>query len=170
MMKATPISAEFILSQPELSWLELKWGFDHGWLNGPTVVDLAVAQLSANGNQVPEVVELASLGSTQLGEVGFILGKLAETESGQVFIDPERNWLRIILAWLFVQRDEIADPLGAVEEVYANFDYPSEMSGFVRYMPPTDGYDPQAHSLEENVARLYRNWREFLDANGPGSN
>ena len=164
-VKATPIPTEFILSQPGPSWLELQWGFDRGWLSESAVVNLAVARLSESGNQAPEVIELASLGSRELGEVRCVLDKLAETERrAAVDQDPERAWLRIILAWLYAQRGEIADPLGAVEEIYADFDYPSEISDFVRYMPPGDGYDPQAHTHEENIARLYCKWREFLDA------
>lgn len=169
MKATTPIPAEFIQSQPDLNWLELQWGFDRGWLSESAVVDLAVARLSEDGEQAPEIVELASLGSRELVEVGSILAKLAETEKRTAANrGPERAWLRIILAWLFAQRDEIADPLGAVEEIYADFGYPPEISHFVRYMPPDDGYVPQAHTPEQNMDRLYCKWREFLDVSEEG--
>ncbi|GGY20439.1 DUF2247 family protein [Paludibacterium paludis] len=54
--------------------------------------------------------------------------------------------------------------IGEVETIYAEFDYPSEIENFVRYMPVTDGYEPSLHSKAENEKRLFENWKKYLDA------
>ena len=46
------------------------------------------------------------------------------------------------------------------DTVYADFDYPSKMADFVRYMPSTA---PDLGSLELNEARVYRRWRAYLE-------
>ena len=61
------------------------------------------------------------------------------------------KWLLALLAELYARRDSIADPLGDVEMIYADFDYPECMESFVRYMPVTDGYDPAEHTYEQNI-------------------
>ncbi len=74
------------------------------------------------------------------------------------------RWLVALLADLYAKREVVADPLGEVEKIYADFDYPESVESFVRYMPATGGYDPAAHSHEQNVARLVENWKAFLDS------
>ncbi|ELY2515442.1 DUF2247 family protein, partial [Cronobacter malonaticus] len=41
--------------------------------------------------------------------------------------------------------------------------YPEKIESFVRYMPSTGGYDPSKHTAEENIQRLYSNWKDYLD-------
>jgi len=65
----------------------------------------------------------------------------------------------LVLAWLYEHRLKLADPLGDVESVYADFDYPEEMSRFVRYMP-SDDPDLRDHRL--NQARIFGKWEQYL--------
>jgi hypothetical protein len=78
--------------------------------------------------------------------------------------EVSRRWLVALLADLYAKRDVVADPLGEVEKIYADFDYPESVESFIRYMPASGGYDPAAHSHEQNVARLFENWKAFLDS------
>ncbi|GFN32158.1 hypothetical protein PCURB6_24180 [Paenibacillus curdlanolyticus] len=55
--------------------------------------------------------------------------------------------------------DKFPDPLEMVEAIYADFDYPEEISNFVRYMPVQQ---PISNSIETNVQSLYKNWEMFL--------
>ncbi|EPH9348967.1 TPA: DUF2247 family protein, partial [Neisseria gonorrhoeae] len=77
-----------------------------------------------------------------------------------------KNWLYILLNDVFHRKEEFEDPLGEVEKIYADFDYPEEIESFVRYMPPKDGYIPSNHSYEENIARLYSHWEHYLNNGG----
>ena len=53
--------------------------------------------------------------------------------------------------------------LKKVSEIYADFGYPSEMEGFIPYMPPKDGYDPTKYSVEENYAHMVKIFDVFLE-------
>lgn len=48
-----------------------------------------------------------------------------------------------------------------MERIYTDFDYPAEIDNFIKYMPPTDGYDP-LYSHAENINRLMKNWENYL--------
>ncbi len=52
--------------------------------------------------------------------------------------------------------------LNAVENVYADFDYPSDMDSFISYMPADDEYDASKHTQEENEQRLIKKLNLFL--------
>lgn len=51
------------------------------------------------------------------------------------------------------------DPLETAEAVYAELDYPEEMTSFARYMPSDDA---DLGDRELNEARLMRNWEAYL--------
>lgn len=65
----------------------------------------------------------------------------------------------LVLAWIYENREGVADPLGIVEEIYADFDYPGEVAPFVRYMPMSG---PDLCSREKNEERMYGNWKAYL--------
>ena len=130
-----------------------------GW---SAVVDSAMDRLVAGSND-PLTVEMAGIGKSEAHEVGCLLEKLALRDPCNPDLS-KRKWLYLNLLWLFENKSNIGDPLGAVEEVYANFDYPPEIAGFVRYMPPADGYDPSVHGSDENQTRMFDAWSEFLES------
>jgi hypothetical protein len=84
---------------------------------------------------------------------------LAAREPEETLSELRAKWLCVVLAWIFEHRNEYADPLRAVEEVYADFDYPARIASFVRYMPSDD---PDLGSRELNEARLYEKWQSYL--------
>ena len=73
----------------------------------------------------------------------------------------EAKWLYLALAWLFENRDSVSDPLVQVEMIYADFDYPPEITSLVYYMPCDE---PDLGSRELNEARIYANWENYLQA------
>ncbi len=68
----------------------------------------------------------------------------------------------ILLSWLWINRESFEDPLDEVESIYTDFDYPAEIESFIKYIPPTDGYDPSLYSYAENINRLMKNWEIYL--------
>ncbi len=72
------------------------------------------------------------------------------------------KWLYILLSWLWLNRESFEDPLDEVESIYTDFAYPAEMDSFIKYMPPTDRYDPSLYSYAENINRLMKNWESYL--------
>jgi hypothetical protein len=157
----TPIPYSFVHNRLRLSWRDALWGYEHQMLGWSAIVDLATERLSAGSND-PLEIELASLTKMETYQVGELLRKLASVSPEEDGVLAQRKWLYLLLAWLFENKERLSDPLGEVETIYANFDYPPEIESFVRYMPVTDGYDPSAHTKDENENRLFGKWREYL--------
>ena len=153
----------FILEKASVGWRDLLWGYENKFLGWRSIVEFSE-------KRIPEVsddlaVSLANFTKEDAGKVGNVLRDLAGKEP---IISDEKikeKWLYIVLSWLFEKRSEFSDPLACVEEVYADFDYPDEIAGFVRYMPVTDGYDTSKHTPEENEKRLQSKWKEYLEKN-----
>lgn len=134
---------EFILARATPSPLELVYGFEHGWLDAEGAVRVAEAVLS-RGTALPEAVEeLALLLRDERYRVAELVGAAAEELSSRkvpvASEDPSRIWLYFALAWLYEHRVDFVEPLEVVEQLYADFEYPSEIQGLVRFMPPPPG-------------------------------
>lgn len=148
------IPSTFIRSRSHLTWREVEFGLQNGWLRDGTAIDLAIHRVAA-GDDSPDVVELASVLLHEKYKVPQILRRLAER-------DPEYSkdkWLFLLLAWLYEHRDAVEEPLAVVEELYADFDYPEEMASFVRYMPPQD-------PSRVGEPYLLDAWRRYLETAG----
>lgn len=161
-MEPTPIPLSFVDMRLRLAWSDIAWGFQNGWLDAVSVVEYAVSQLAEGEDQSVAVVELAGLTRSEFVEVPFLLEKVVSTGAEDSTIS-RRKWLYLVLAWVYEHRADLADPLEVVEQLYADFGYPEEIQGFVRYMPPESNYEPKAHTHAENVDRLLSKWKEYLD-------
>ena len=156
------IPYHFIRDHADLSWSEAWWGVRHGMIALLDSIDLARDCVFA-GLDDPRALELAWLNRLYTYRAHELLQGLAEGEDEEDEEAMEEKWLYLELLWLFEHRDELDDPLGHVERVYADFGYPEEIEGFVRWMPNNDGFDPTNHGSEENVARMMGKWRLYLD-------
>jgi hypothetical protein len=111
------------------------------------------------------VVELANLDKDHYWKVPELVAQLIRSE---MVIDEEltaKKWLYVVLSFVFDNQSKFEDPLMKVEEIYADFGHPKEISSFVRYMPETDPtYDASEHSQEENLQRLFVCWKRYLDS------
>ncbi len=153
---------EFLKQRPAVSWGEALWAYDRQLIEWTTLVELAVRRLESGSDDELEI-ELAGLSKANADEARELLRKLARP------IDPDatkRKWLCFVLTWILENRLAFNDPLDVVASVYADFGYPKEVAAFVKYMPATDGYDASAHTYEQNIERLYDNWRRFTEECG----
>lgn len=160
-MTLSSIPYSFIREHVFLLWSDTLWGYEHQLIGWCDIVAIAMDRLLL-GSDNPIEINLAGLGKSDTSQIGELLRILANGESGQIENTSERKWLFLVLLWLFENKDSISDPLAEIELIYANFGYPSEIEGFVGYMPVTDGYDPSQHSIEENRARLFLKWEQYL--------
>lgn len=163
-MTLQPLPTDFVLSHVSLTWREILWGYDHGWINWEGLTALATRQLVPNDPTPPAEVELAGLvveESTRARDLAEDLASQERSLSEEVI---RKKWLYLILRWLFENRERAADPFALVDELYSDFDYPDEIAPFVRYMPPEDGYDPSKHSGTENYDHMLQQWRDYLIA------
>jgi hypothetical protein len=141
-----------------MTWRDVLFGLEQELLDPSAPVDFAVEQLAKAKEPVPELVELAGLDKQEQSRG--LVESLASREQGGSTEETQRKWLYLVLAWLLEHREELPDPLRAVEEVYADFGYPAEIASFVRYMPSNA---PDLGSREQNEARLFARWLVYLE-------
>lgn len=156
------IPTSFILEKVPLTWPEALWGYEHALLGWRSIVQIAENRLS-NGSDDPMENELASLTKDYTWKVGELLRELSNKCMDVNHNHTTKKWLYLVLAWIYFNRSDFEDPLRMVEVVFAEFDYPKEIKQFVGFMPATSEYDPCVRTLEENEARLYQLWSEYLD-------
>ena len=120
-------------------------------------VEHALSQWEILEDYPDALVDLASLGKggdihPYIDELVVIEGDLSENETNE-------KLLFLTLSWIYENIDDYSDPLGVVEQVYADFDYPEKIESFVRYMPSDE---PDLGSVEKNQARLIDYWARYL--------
>ena len=138
------------------TWRDALFGLENQLLDPNAVAQLALSDL----DQPDPPAELVELATAEAGRPVLVeVKELAEREAPDLEGAVASKWLYLVLAWLFEHRDELPDPLHLVEIVYAEFDYPEAVAGFVRYMP-TDDADLGDRKLNED--RLIDKWDRFL--------
>lgn len=142
---------------------DLRLGVSLGLISPPTAILLA-ADAMTSGSADPMLLELAAVDRADVAAVRDVL-RVTDPDGADLF-PPEavRKWTFLELKAAYEMRDRLRDPLGVVEEIYADFDYPASVAAFVRYMPPPSGapvgegalYDRWARYLAEEAAELTR--------------
>ncbi|MFD9691824.1 DUF2247 family protein [Kitasatospora sp. NPDC059088] len=145
------IPADFIEPRVHLSLAELAHGYREGWIGADGVIDLCVQRLSIGSVSQAEE-ELALLLSDEADQVE---GILEGVDADRTSDDMWKVWRYLALAWAYENRESLGDALGLVEMLYADFNYPSEMDGFIRYMPAQPG---QRTGIDALISR----WEEFV--------
>ena len=156
-----PLQLKSLEDLRSFTWDDILYGYSHKFVGWRTVVELATERAQGGSSNRLEV-ELAAVGKDHVWKVGELLRQLAAAEAVKNEIGTEKKWLFLILKWLYENQHSFADPLGEVEELYADFGYPAEISHFVRFLPAGSGYRPQEHTQEENIQRLFDLWSEYL--------
>jgi hypothetical protein len=157
-----PLPIVSINSLPPLTWSEIAYAYSEQFIGWRTAVELAIKSIE-QGRTDTDMLDLASVDKSETWKVGELLQRLVSKELPQSASSVREKWLFIFLQWLYDNRDRFPDPLQEIEEVYADFGYPEAINGFVRFLPPNDGYQPELHTKEENQQRLYQRWKEYLD-------
>lgn len=75
------------------------------------------------------------------------------------------------LKWRYCSLKEVIDSFKSYEDlfskiniIYEDFNYPNDMVNCISYLPPTDGYNPKAHSITENNVHLLKNIKVYLNS------
>jgi hypothetical protein len=139
---------------------DLRYGLEHGFLSGATVVSLATYAVR-RGADDPVLQDLAALLRDEQDRVPAVLSVLDDPERFHDPRDSARKWLYLELAAAYHDRIRLSDPLGIVEQIYADFDYPPAVARFVRYMPLQPGDQPGEEALMQR-------WRDYLDLERKG--
>lgn len=159
-MSNTLIPLQFVQSKSSLNWGDCLWGYKRELLTWKDLIQVALERVE-NGSSNELELELANVSKDSVWKVSELAQALTE-QGGNSEEASKQNWLFLCLAWAYENRKSIPDPLGTVETIYADFDYPSAIESFVRFLPPSDGYVPAQFSQEQNYQRLMTKWSEFL--------
>lgn len=151
------IPLPFVQERKRLTWREVELGVREQWLNPEDAITLALDRVE-QGDDRADVLALASVLRRDAQEVPGFLSELVRRDPGNSESAARLSWMRILLAWIYENRSAFADPLGLVEEIYADFGYPDEIRQLVRYNPPAASDTCGAGS----EPTLMRHWAEYL--------
>lgn len=126
------LPAEWIENHAILTPAELRWGYDNEWISAGDVVALALSGVATDPGPTAAVEELSLLLSDELDRVPDLVHRLTS--------DPTHVWVYLATAWVAEHSAAFDDrPLETIEQLYTDFGYPTEMEGFINYMPPPPG-------------------------------
>jgi hypothetical protein len=150
------LEPDFVLGEDvPLEAEDLRYGLERGFLKANAVVDLAAEEVR-RGSLDPVLQDLAALLRDEVNRVPDVLTALDDPERIHDPRESVRKWLYLQLKAAYTDRERLSDPLGVVEQIYADFDYPPAVASFVRYMPLGQGD-------EAGESALIGRWAEFLD-------
>jgi hypothetical protein len=156
----TQIPISFCLDKSRLDWCDVQWGYRNHLISWRDIVWLAAKKL-ADAPFDEDIKKLSGVGK----ETVWIVSEQLEQIAKRVVCHEEvmkGKWLYLVLSWLYETRAEHTDPLDYVEQIYADFGYPDQITSFVRYMPPADGRDTLSLSRQENIESMMNYWRNYL--------
>lgn len=149
---------DFVSKRVNLTWKDILYAINRNLLPSDSAIEHATAKISQSEEYNQSLLDLASLYKGE--SVQPYLDELAKLDSGQDDTILNEKWLYLVLDWVFENKDNYVDPLGIVEQIYADFDYPEVIAAFVRYMPSDE---PSLGTAKLNEARLYEKWKDYLD-------
>ncbi len=145
------LSAAFIDAHACLHIREIVYGHREGWIDSTAVTDLCLRKLEAGrASDLEEQIALTL--REQADTVPELLSRVVLDRPPEVL---GRVWCYLALAWVYENRAQLADPLDLVEMIYADFSYPDDLEGFVRYLPVLPGE-------QAGEAALLSRWASYL--------
>lgn len=142
------------------NWGDIEWGCQNEIIEWKDAVEFALQQIDDTIDLT--VMELALIDPKHTFDIMALVKTIAD-KSPFFESSSKRRWLYVALSWIYEGRAEFSDPLGIVEELYADFDYPSDLEPIVRYMPQKDGYDARNFTFEQNEQRLFEKWKKIIN-------
>lgn len=148
-----------------INWSDIYWGIKKSLLDIKTVSkfaeDLIINNLYSNIDEIYELAWETEDGEIVLELIKSILKKIP-LQYNQDNETSMRRWRYCIVKTLRDYEVNSSVLLDKIEIVYADFNYPIEMSGFIRYMPPDDDYNPSNYSVKENEQHLINKIDNFI--------
>ncbi|MBC7907582.1 MAG: DUF2247 family protein [Rhodospirillaceae bacterium] len=157
------LSARFLLENANVDWGDLVWAYERQLISWKDLVEIAQQKVGLRKASLLEV-KLSNVGKDNSWSAFDIASKLIRGPISEEFI--KKKWLYLCLLYVYRLNVSNGEKLSFVESIYAEFDYPDEISGFIRYIPPApdDAYDPSLHSIEENERHLFKKMTNFLNS------
>jgi hypothetical protein len=148
------IPESFVIERARPSPAELAYGFLSGWLGATSVISIAEVKHKEGRPLSPQEAELVLLLPDDLDRVNELCEAMAISDEPAE--SRQRLWMYLALAWLLEHRADFPDPLGVIETLFADFEYPDELSPLVRFMPVESGAAVGIPAIEDR-------WRDFVE-------
>lgn len=155
------IPYSYAVQKAELNWYDILFSINNGFLPYDAAIEHAQYELDIYNRASQNVLNLAvlSLEKTFPHSIHPYIDELANEVPQQSKEASKSKLLYILLNWIYDHRADYDDPLGVVEYIYDDFDFPTSMKDFVRYLPM---HECNLGSIEQNTNRLYGYWVHFL--------
>lgn len=138
----------FSQTKTNWSWQEILYGMENKIIARSDVINYATRILDEGILGFDWVLKIAIADEYEdILPYIYELGNLEDSEDDSTIQD---KWRYFILKELYAKKSNYENFNEKVEEIYAGFDYPEDMAGFIGYMPSLDG-----KSMEES-------WQEYL--------
>jgi hypothetical protein len=147
---------EFIDRIGPLSWPAVQFGLREGWLRPGSAIDLAVRKVVL-GSDISDEVELAGLLPGDFTSVPDLVARLARDQPASAPA-AKSVWLRLLIAWLYENRTDVADPFDVIEEIYVTFGYPEEIRHLIRHNSTSRPLESKEHAL----SLMLDDWAEYV--------
>lgn len=137
---------------PWLSWREVLYGFEHGYVDCNGVSIYASESLTKNSSA--DEYELASSQCDDFMGVSNLLRSLAGCELEEE--NPSGAWAYLLLSLVFDNKESYGYPFELVDMVCAEFNYPDELLSLIGYMPLQEGgQGSKEHLMNDWVKYLF---------------
>lgn len=130
------------------SWQELNWGLQNNLLANKDIIKYAKQILDDQMKEFDMVIELSIADNDE--DISWYLDILINSEVMQDECYIKDKWRYVIIQYLYNNRIKYETVYDNIELIYADFDYPEDMAGFIRYMPANGG-----RSIEDS-------WEKYL--------
>ena len=129
------------------TWHELLFGIKNNIIIIEDIINYTNDIISEENNDFDTIIKILI---ADIDEVESIVEKLALKEKKQNEDDIISKWIFIIIYYYYTTNKSIV--FDTIDDIYCEFDYPSEISDLVSYMPKEDG-DYQTDKLEKYIKR-----------------
>jgi hypothetical protein len=152
------MSYDYVTNLISPTWKDIRFLIQECYFPEEVAVTHAIHLLNEKNLNQEEIMNLVCLKKDE--SIYPDVDILANKENGESEEIVNNKALFLVLNWIYENKSKFKDPLGAVEEVYSDFDYPEDISGFIRYMPSNE---PDLGSLDLNLKRIDEKWKIYLE-------
>ena len=150
-----------------INWSCIYWGIQEQLIGSENAVIYAnkVIENSPDAD-VPEMIELLITDEADKDNVLPLIERMFPDKKELENKKPSAIRILRFILLLEIQknRTDNQDLLDEIENIYADFDYPSDMEDFISYMPIRDDeYDVSEHLPQENEQRLVDKFNIFMN-------
>lgn len=151
-----------------LTWESIYWGIKRDFIGVNSAIEYANMIIENNPDKATSpIIELLICDTTDKNDILSLLSNIISDDKG--LEDGREQSVRIIRYAILkdMQRNIKGNQelLTAIEDVYADFDYPKDMEQLISYMPVQEtDYDVSKHTIEENEQHLADKFNAFSES------